>query len=208
MLCNKCGSSISETVNYCGQCGEDLRVTKGGVNQSIAGDNGFSAGQHNVFTGNNINLGMRDEKPKAFIDRESVKPVKLMGKHIKTAWLMVVGFVGFFANVATIFTSIGTPNNYNMILWLLCSFSGFLFVLGFLLKRFRFMPLIFQRNAESDRSGYVYITKLSGNCALCDGELKLRHLGPKNNKKMFLCCTRNPEHRCPFDPTILNDPIN
>lgn len=121
---------------------------KGGVNQSIAGDNGFSAGQHNVFTGNNINLGVRDEKPKAFIDRESVKPVKLMGKHIKTAWLMVVGFVGFFANVATIFTSIGTPNNYNMILWLLCSFSAFLFIFGFFTEAIPFYAFNFSKKCR------------------------------------------------------------
>ncbi|MGC0839317.1 zinc-ribbon domain-containing protein [Pantoea agglomerans] len=205
MFCNKCGSSISETVNYCGQCGEDLRVTKGGVNQSIAGDNGFSAGQYNNFTGNTINLGVKDEKPIAIIDRKYEKPVKFMGKHIKTAWLMVAGLVGFLANLSTLFSSIGTPSNNNLLFGLLIGFSLFLLSLGFLLKKFRFVHLLFGTNVESDKSGYVYITKVGGDCPLCDGQLKLSNFGPKNKKQLLLCCTRNPEHRSPFDPTILKD---
>ncbi|AYP22507.1 zinc ribbon domain-containing protein [Pantoea agglomerans] len=185
MFCNKCGSSISETVNYCGQCGEDLRVTKGGVNQSIAGDNGFSAGQYNNFTGNTINLGVKDEKPIAIIDRKYEKPVKFMGKHIKTAWLMVAGLVGFLANLATLFSSIGTPSNNNLLFGLLIGFSLFLLSLGFLLKKFRFVHLLFGTNVESDKSGYVYITKVGGDCPLCDGQLKLSNFGPKNKNNCY-----------------------
>ncbi|HHW8808315.1 TPA: zinc-ribbon domain-containing protein [Salmonella enterica] len=204
MFCTKCGASITDSNNFCGQCGENVRVVGNQTNTSVTGDNGFSAGQNNVFTGNYISLAGKSNKPIVIVDRISAKPLRLMGKHLKAAWLMITGFVGLIANFATILTSFTPPNNF--IYYILMAVSFIIFAIGVVLKQYRFLPLFFQRNVEADKSGYIYITQLSADCPVCDGELKIKNLGPKENRKTYLRCTRNPDHLFLFDPTILDDP--
>jgi hypothetical protein len=89
------------------------------------------------------------------------------------------------------------------LLWLFpITISLIAFGVGSLLSRFRFvwMPLF---NFESSKTGGVYLTKIGGDCPLCDGKLKVRLTNTQKN--MVVRCTRNPDHFWRFDPTVLKD---
>jgi hypothetical protein len=61
-------------------------------------------------------------------------------------------------------------------------------------------------NFENGSNEGAYLTRITCDCPWCGSEMKLRIIGPKNNKEHVLLCIRNPsQHRIIFDPTSMPD---
>lgn len=179
--------------------------------------NKISSGSHsiNIGTGNSVtnsslhlgdvhNYGNQKTEPIATIDRVRCKPVAVFGNPLKAAWLAVSGILGIIGSLASI---VSLWQNLSFWFVLLMSFASFCFVVGISLMRHRFVRIpLLPYNFEADQAGKVFLTKIEGTCPRCDGILKLREIGPKDAKKTFVRCTRNPDHLWEFDFTVLDEP--
>jgi hypothetical protein len=176
----------------------------------------FSAGSHSINIGDensvahsNFHIGdvnnYRDKtsEPTAVIYRSQSKPLKVAGKPVNASWLAVSSIVGFIGSIASI---VSLLPNFPSWLVLLLAFTIFCLFLGNSLVRQRFVRISQSFNLEADRTGKVFVTKIEGDCPLCDGKLKLRDVGRDNNKVTCVCCTRNPDHNWKFDFTVLDEP--
>lgn len=203
MHCVKCGTKYETEDRFCRNCGFSLSV--GGIqNTSTTGDQSFNAGQNNVITGNNISVGGGNSEPVAYIDRVKTTPITLGGHPIKVAWVLTSSVLGIVGSVASILSTWATTYQY---LWLLLlGLSGMSLLIGIALNRMRFARLPPFINLESNKTGEIFSTKIEGSCPKCDGVLRLREVGPKDNKITIVRCTRNPDHFWRFDPTVLGEP--
>ncbi|MDD2700642.1 MAG: zinc ribbon domain-containing protein [Sideroxydans sp.] len=203
MHCTKCGTEHETEDRFCRNCGSPL---SSGViqNTSATGNQSFNAGQNNVITGNNISVGGGNREPVAYIDRVKTAPITLGGHPVKVAWVIVSSVLGLVGSVASIWSAWATTFQY---LWLLVlGLSGISLVVGIVLNSARFARLPPFINFESNKSGEIFITKIEGSCPKCDGVLKLRDVGQKDNRTTIVRCTRNPDHYWNFDPTVLGEP--
>lgn len=165
---------------------------------------GSSVENSNLHIGDVHNHGQTNANPVAVIDRVHSTPLNVLGTPIKAGWLIVSGIVGFIGSIASI---VGLSQHLSFWLVLLLSLAGFCLIVGIALVRQRFIRVPYLPfNFEADRDGKVFVTKIEGNCPLCDGKLKLRDIGPKDHKVTYVRCTRNPDHIWNFDFTVLNEP--
>jgi hypothetical protein len=156
----------------------------------------------------------RAEEPKrAIIYRESIKPIRIANTPIKYWWLLISGGVGFIGSVASIVgfwanLNLNVPSNHapssdvNIFITMI---SIMVFITGLILRRSKYITIPFSRTIESDHNGSLYLTKISGKCAHCDKPVKVKTVGPQNNKRTFVLCTGNSEHRWKFVPAALTD---
>ena len=202
MDCNECGAENKEQAKFCSECGHNLK-NPSNVNIS-SGDNSVNFGNQNQVSGNTININSgKNDSEKAYIDRTKIKPLSIAGTQLKASWLLISGLLSFFGSIASILGFIGTEYQFFFILSMLA--GAILFPVGMMLvqtKHISFPPFF---NLESGSDGEIYITKIEGSCPKCTGKLKLRSIGPKNNKTTVVRCTRNPDHMWSFDPTVLPD---
>lgn len=181
---------------------EKTHISSG--SHSINLGSGSSVENSNLHVGDVHNHGHPHAEPVAVINRVHSKPVTVLGAPIKAGWLVTSGVVGFIGSVASI---VGLSQRLSFGFVLLLTLAGFCLTVGMALLRHRFIRVPYLPfNFEADREGKVFVTKIEGNCPLCDGKLKLRDLGPKDNKVTYLRCTRNPDHIGKFDFTVLNEP--
>ncbi|TAL87044.1 MAG: zinc ribbon domain-containing protein [Rhodanobacter sp.] len=203
MHCPKCGSEHESKDRFCRNCGTSLSNSSI-QNTSTSGDQSFNAGQHNVITGNHISVGGGNSDPVAYIDRVKTTPITLGGHPVKVVWVIISSVLGIVGSIASIWSAWATTYQF---LWLLILvLSGTVLLIGIALSRMRFARLPPFINLESNRSGEIFFTKIEGSCPKCDGVLKLREVGPKDNKYTIARCTRNPDHYWHFDPTVLGEP--
>jgi hypothetical protein len=148
-------------------------------------------------------FGGVNHEPIVYIDRVKTTPLTIAGHPVKVAWLIFSGSLGAVGSVASIWSAWATTHPYFWII--LFGFSGMALLLGLQLSRQRFsrFPPFF--NLESSKTGEIYLTKVEGECPKCNGTLKLREVGPKGYRITLVCCTRNPDHKWRFDPTVLED---
>jgi len=179
--------------------------------------NNISSGSHSINLGSsssveNSNLHIGDvhnhdrskHEPTAVIDRIYSKPVSILGAPIKAGWLIVSGAIGFIGSIASIVSLWPHLTIWFVFLFL---FAIFCLIIGITMVRQRFIRIPYLPfNFEADKSGKLFITKIEGNCPHCDGKLKLRDIGPKDNKTTYVRCTRNPKHIWNFDFTIFDEP--
>ncbi|MBB1453161.1 zinc ribbon domain-containing protein [Pseudoalteromonas sp. SG43-1] len=202
MNCTACGKEANVQAKFCSECGNDLKI-QNNINIE-SGDNSVNFGQQNQVTGNTININSNeDASNKAYIDRTKVRPLSVAGTQLKASWLLVSGLLSFFGSIASILGFIGTE--YQFIFIITMAIGAILFPIGMALvqsKHLDFPPFF---NLETGSKGEIYITKVEGSCPKCTGKLKLRSIGPKNNKTTVVRCTRNPDHMWGFDPTVLPD---
>lgn len=171
---------------------------------SINLGSGNSVKESNLHIGDVHNHGPVSPPPIAIIDRTSASPVTVLGAPVKAGWLIVSGTVGFVGSIASI---VSLWQHLSFWFFLLLSLAAFLLIIGIALVRHRFIRIPYLPfNFEVDKSGKVFITKIEGDCPLCDGKLKLRDVGPKDQKITYVRCTRNPNHIWNFDFTVLNEP--
>lgn len=202
MHCTECGMEATEEAKFCSECGHNLS-SAGSVNISSE-DNSVNFGYKNQVTGNTINVNSSvDNSEKAYIDRTKIRPLSIAGTQLKASWLVISGLIGFFGSIASIFGFIGTEYQFFFIVSM--AVGAILFPVGMVLVRAKHMSFPPFFNLESGSKGEIYITKVGGSCPKCTGALKLRSIGPKNNKTTVVRCTRNPDHMWGFDPTVLPD---
>ena len=201
MHCTECGKEASDQAKYCSECGHSLKSPDLNI---TSGDNSVNFGHQNQVSGNTININQSgDDTERAVIDRTKVKPLSIAGTQLKASWILISGLLGFFGSIASILGFIETDYQFFFILSM--AIGVVLFPVGMILlqtKHLSFPPFF---NLESGSQGEIYITKIEGSCPKCTGKLKLRSIGPKNNKTTVVRCTRNPDHIWGFDPTVLPD---
>lgn len=177
----------------------------------------ISSGSHSINIGSqnsikNANLHIGDihnhenfqSKPTAIIKRVTSTPANMFGMPVKAGWLTMSGFIGFIGSIASI---ISYWQHLSIWFVLLFAFLIFLMVSGTMLIRQRFIRIPYlPYNIEADKSGRVFITKIEGDCPICDGKLKLRDIGPSDNQTTYVRCIRNPDHIWKFDFTVLKEP--
>ncbi|WP_202966631.1 hypothetical protein [Cellvibrio sp. OA-2007] len=192
----------TEQAKFCSECGNNLNPT-GNVTIS-SGDSSINFGQRNHVTGNTININSsEDEFEKAYIDRTKVRPLSIAGTQLKASWLVLSGLLSLFGSIASILGFVGTEYQFFFILSM--AIGAILFPIGMVLVQTKHMSFPPFFSLESGSRGEIYITKIEGSCPKCTGKLKLRSIGPKNNKTTVVRCTRNPDHMWGFDPTVLPD---
>lgn len=201
MYCTKCGSEVSDTDNFCGNCGISLSSKK-----SAEGDGSVNIAGSNTISNSHLHVGdvyqSESQEERAYIDRTYVKPVTLAGSPVKTSWFIISGLVGFVGSWASIFSVLGS--SWQFLFLVVLALSMFLFMNGIILWRTRFSRLKWF-NLESNKDGEVFLTKIAGSCPKCDGTLKLVDLKvSQNSSKTFVRCSRNGDHLWNFDPTVLD----
>lgn len=159
-----------------------------------------------MFTGNTINLepSRNDSEPQAYIDRVKTRPLMVAGHPVKAAWIIYSGALGMVGSIASIWSVWQSTPQYFWIF--LMGLSMVTLVVGMGLSRQRFTRLSQFLTIESNKAGDVFLTKIEGKCPKCDGVLKLRDIGEKEQRATIVRCTRNPDHSWLFDPTILGEP--
>lgn len=203
MHCFNCGAKYENEDQFCRKCG--ITLSAGGrKNTSTTGDQSFNAGQNNIITDNKIYIGAKNSEPVACIDRLKTTPITLGGHPIKVAWIIISSTLSIIGSITRILSTWET--NYQYLWLLLLGLSGTALLIGITLNRMRFVRLPPFINLESNKAGEIFSTKIGGSCPKCDGTLKLRDVGPQNNKTTIVCCTRNPNHYWHFDPTVLGEP--
>lgn len=130
--------------------------------------------------------------------RTNVMPVAFRGRHLMRTWLAAVGAAGMLATIGEVAFRWGV-----WWFWLILP-SGLALLIGYRLIRdgfFRFADLF---NVESDQAGRVYLTTLRGDCPVCDGEVRLKDVGPRSTVKTVILCTKDATHRWAFNPKQLD----
>lgn len=200
MHCSKCGVEISQDANFCHKCGASLSSTslasgEGSVN--VAGNNCFS--NSHLHVGNFYQSGSPEDT--AYIDRISVRQIKVGDTPVKTSWFIVSGLVAFAGSWASIFSFFGS--NWQFLSIMMLAISIFLALTGVLLWRTRFVRMKFF-NVEANKDGELFFTQIGGECPKCDGKLKLVDMRvSQNSHKTYVRCMRNGDHIWNFDPTVL-----
>ena len=127
-------------------------------------------------------------------------PLRLRGKPVKAAWLLAGGVAGLALS------ALGAYAWGMSAWWFILIFLSFVILdTGRDLKRRRYSRLFMMCNLEANRAGEVFYTEIGGQCPVCDGELKLREVGPKRHKKTTAVCSVDRGHRWRFDPRVLGD---
>lgn len=181
---------------------EKEHISSGSHSINIGSKN--SIANSSLHVGDVHNHGDFPAKPKAFIGRVTSTPANMLGVQLKAGWLTVSGVIGFIGSVASI---VSYWQHLSFWFVLLFAFVMFLLVSGSALIRQRFIRIPYlPYNIEADKSGRVFITKIEGDCPMCDGKLKLRDIGPRDNQTTYVRCTRNPDHIWDFDFTVLDEP--
>ncbi len=203
MNCPKCSTPHEHVDRFCRRCGTSLsNATQ--HNTSNSGDHSFNAGQNNTFSGNTITFDSAHSEPQALIERVRTRPLAVAGQPVKIAWLIFSGVLGIVGSIASIWSVWRTGQQF---FWMiLLGFSMVTLFLGAILSRHRFARLAPFLTIESNKDGALFLTRIEGDCPKCDGILKLRDVGPKGYRKTLVRCTRNPDHKWSFDPTVLGDP--
>lgn len=181
---------------------EKNHITSGSHSINLGSNN--SVENSSLHVGDVHNHGPANQEPVAVIDRVSSIPLSIFGAPVKASWLIVSGVIGFIGSIASI---VSLWQRLSFLFILLLSFAMFCLIIGIAMVRHRFIRIPYLPfNFEADKSGKLFITKIEGDCPYCDGKLKLRDIGPKDNKTTYVRCTRNPDHIWRFDFTIFNEP--
>jgi hypothetical protein len=130
--------------------------------------------------------------------RTDVIPLALGGRPIKRGWLTALGAAGVLMTIGEMAFRWGV-----WWFWLIIP-SGIAFLVGRGLMRKGFVRLLGLFNVEADKAGRVYLTTLSGDCPVCDGEIKLKDVGPSRTVKTVIQCTANNTHQWAFNPKRLD----
>jgi hypothetical protein len=200
--CTNCGNKLRQKDRFCSHCGHSLTEQAQEINIS-SGDYSINLGQYNHLTDNTINIATSNIEPKAYIERMTLKPLAVLGSHLKVGWVLFSGIVSLLGSIASIFGFVGSSSTFLFYIAMIASILT-ASVAGTLLRtRFATIPPFI--NFESDDRGYIYTSRIEGECPKCTGRLKLRSIGPKGHRQTVVRCTRNPDHLWNFDPTVLGD---
>jgi len=211
VFCSNCGNELLIEHKFCSGCG----------NQKNSDKNSISSGDKSVNTigseivGSNIHIGdnyndTNNIDPKILnFQRHFVKlPWSKSGKLSSRSSIFKLGTWGSIASIVALALPYFTSLNYLPHLFFIgLGVSMSLLMLTAVLKKLKFTHFQGLKNLENGNKDGVYVTRITCDCPWCtDSEMKLRLVGPKDNKEHLLLCERNPsQHRIIFDPTVLPD---
>ncbi len=199
MHCSRCGAAHKGKNNVCDECARVLgNMSSKNIFASDAGSLPAEPGLP-AATSPPAAAGRGDGWAGAF-QRYQIIPLRLRGKPVKTAWILAGGVAGLAISALGAYA-------WGMSAWwfILIFLSLVILNAGDDLKRRRYSRFLRMCNLEANRAGEVFYTEIGGQCPVCDGELKLREIGPKHHKKTTAVCSVDPGHRWKFDPGVLGD---
>lgn len=216
VICSACNTEVVFDTS-CSHCGHSFTSPDNGnqLDQTFNGD-----GNQGVQAGRDINGTViinpaEPEEEKTLIYRSFIKPLTIADQQIKTWWFFIPGALGFLGSIASIVgtwmtlasntDSLSTPPSHSM--FYIIAISMLLLFLGFILQRSKYLTLLFfNKTIEADRGGNLFITQITGTCCLCKSPVKIKTIGPKENRQTMVICTNNPDqHLWYFDRTVLPD---
>jgi len=225
VVCEACNQEVPLN-NFCGNCRTPLATPDSGnhLDQEIDGNHLDQEidGHHNQGVqvgGNNsgtiILNSSEPEQEKTLIHRSFIKPVTIADKQVKAWWFFASGALSVVGSIASIIGtwmalasdagSMPSPPSHWMFY---VTVAGMLLLLsGFMLQRAKYITLpLVGKTIEADRYGNLFITKIAGTCGLCKSPVKVKTIGPKENRQTMVVCTNNPDqHLWHFDRTVLSD---
>lgn len=211
MHCSRCGAAHKGKNSVCDECARVLgNMTSKNIFASDTGS--FSTDQTPpAVTGPQpaMNPQPAASPPAAAASRGSwaeafqryhIVPLRLRGKPVKTVWLLAAGAAGLAITALGVYA-------WGMSTWwfILIFLSLISLDTGRDLNRMRYSRFLMMCSLEANRAGEVFYTEIGGQCPVCDGELKLREIGPKRHKETMAVCCVNGSHRWRFDPRVLGD---
>lgn len=149
--------------------------------------------------------------PTTYIHRTSIKPIRIGDTPFKNGWLLATGAIGVTANLINIINFFRNPTiagdtSISHLLVPMMLVGILLLLTAGLLYRSRYITLPFGHTIEADKQGRLYFTKIGGTCGLCKEPVRIRTVGPKENRQTRIECSNNPDqHWWEFDRTILLD---
>ena len=203
--CSRCGAAHRGKNSVCDECARVLgNMRSKDIFASDAGS--FTAAETPSATASPqpaanppAAAASRGSWAEAF-QRYSIVPLRLRGKPVKAAWLLTGGAAGLAI------TALGVYAWGMSAWWFILIFLSFISLdTGGDLKRRRYSRFFMMCNLEANRAGEVFYTEIGGQCPVCDGELKIREIGPKRHKETTAVCSVNGKHRWRFDPRVLGD---
>jgi len=201
LFCSNCGSKNKTDANYCASCGLSFNLNKSN-SHNINGNGNLYFGQNNTIFSDHISVNYGSQNTKlAYIERDKILPIKIGSMPITNTMTIFVGFIGFIGSIASIWSTWGKDLNLFYFFIFLVPFL----MLGLVLTKQRFIRFLFSWNIESNKKGELFLTKIKGSCPKCDGMLKLKEVGEKNNQRTIVQCDRNHKHYWEFDFTIFGD---
>lgn len=207
-FCKNCGNKTSELDKFCSSCGSAK-----GVNSITSRDNNINAinseiKNNNIHIGDTYTYSNKIDPSTLNLTRYFIKPFWSKNKILaKRTTFVSLGSIGSIASIFSLYLSFPSNNAITQITTTIFTvFFIIMFSIGFYIKRSRFQHLIGLVNLETSKKDDIYLTRITCDCPWCDSKMKLRMIGPKENKKHQLLCQRNPsQHRILFDPTALSD---
>lgn len=211
MFCRHCGYTVRDEDKYCNECGGKLSAPENGT--ITAGDRSINAQNStitnsSIHTGDNYNNSNNINPDILNLRREFVRlPWSSEGKLGESSGFLTLGTIGSIASIVGIVLPYLTSFKYiPHFLFPVLALSVMTLFLPAVLKRYRFNHLFGLKNLEYGKDGKIYLTRISCDCPWCGTEMKLRMVGPKEDRSQLLICLRNPGmHRILFDPTVMPD---
>lgn len=211
MHCCHCGFPVREKDKYCNDCGGKLIEPQ---NASIAaGEKSINVQNStitnsSIHTGDNYNNSNNINPDILNLRREFVRlPWSAEGKLGESSGFLTLGTIGSIASIVGIVLPYISSFKYiSHFLFPILALSVMILLIPTVLKRHRFSHFLGLKNLEYGKGGKIYLTRINCDCPWCGTEMKLRMVGPKNDKSHLLICLRNPGmHRIQFDPTVMPD---
>lgn len=166
--------------------------------QNIKGNNNNNnfSNNHNFYN-NQFQFSNPNQEPD--FEAYDKSPVTIFNKQIKTFWFLIAAFVGFSANVVTIYSSFKDFPNikpasgiFYIIPTLIFGISLSLYSLLSKTRLFKFREL-----SVANYNGNLFFEKYKGTCP-CGG--KLRFFQDFRTLKGYAQCMANDEHIFAFSP--------
>ncbi|WP_165311028.1 zinc ribbon domain-containing protein [Vibrio ziniensis] len=209
--CTNCQTEFGENHKFCSGCGTPRNSSGHVIHSGEQSVNaiGSEINNSNIHIGDNINNSNNIDPELLNLKREFVNlPWTRDGALAKSSTFKKLGTWGSLASIIGLFMPFFTTSlsSIQPVVVLLFGIFFSMLILSMVLPRRRFEHLSGLKNLEIGTSGKIYITKIFAECPWCGSEMKLRMVGPKNQREHLLMCTRNPsQHKIIFDPTALPD---
>lgn len=197
MHCQTCGAAFRGRGQHCAECKKTLAGLTVPKQTPPPSDTGFKTDPPFNPPGYRKPLSKEGGWERPTLVRTNVIPMAVGGRYVKQTWLAAIGALGVAANLVEMVFRWGI-----VWFWLIIP-SGLALYIGVSLIRKRFFRFADLFNFESDSAGRVYLTTLSGDCPVCQSEVKLKDIGPKKHTEVVMQCTGDKTHQWVFRPENL-----
>ena len=211
--CPEC-SNVYKSFEHCPECNVPLQQQfTPSIGQRVSGKHNQSV---QIVGGNQGDIVIQhspSEQNETTIYRESIKPIKIGNKPVKTWWILASGLVPFATNVIALIKSVMgithsglLQNTYSIPIFMTIIPGALLLLSAILLYRLRYMTFFVGPTIEVDKQGLLYRTNIVGTCGICQAPVRVKTVGSHETRQTRIICTNNPDqHWWDFDRTELGD---